>query len=119
MNKVKKNDESIYKPYYKSDFGTLWYNEQYNSLETFKVIRPLTKEDKAVYDYQEDMYLIENKQGKQFEVYDYEILEHDFSKEEWSNTLIRIADGLEYRDSEVLDSLVRVCKIEKFIQKYY
>ena len=119
-----KKDDSIYKPYSKTDFQDLWFNYETETIEPFtKIIRPLTYEEKScfekIHDYDEEMYLIENSKGEQWEVFDNEILNsYEFTQEHWFKALKSLVNSLEYNE-ELMQKFLADCKIEKFIKKYY
>lgn len=112
-----------YYPYHKSDFRDYWYNEDDYRLETFKIIRQLTEEEKDGFtqgdDYEEQMYLIENIKGEQFQVSDDEILkECKISTDRYCDGLIHIIRDLEFSETS-LKEFIEQTNIVKYIKENY
>jgi hypothetical protein len=112
-----------YYPFHKSDFRDYWYNEDDYRLETFKIIRQLTNEEKDGFaqgdDYDEEMYLIENRKGEQFQVFDTDILkECEISTGQYYDGLIHIIQDLEFSELS-LKEFIEQTNIIKYIKENY
>jgi hypothetical protein len=119
---LKQDNNDKYIPYTKNDFREIWVNYDTDAIETFKIIRATTANEKCGFekgfDYDEEMYIIENSTGEQSMVFDNEILKDcKISNNQWHKGLIALINKMEYNE-ELMSKFLQECKIEKFIKKY-